>query len=154
MARLEWVILTERTIIEAQSNAASLLSIVETVTIPTPPPLPGAADGQNAPPFFVPFRFYVNQQWVRSKLDRNETVETRCLLLAPDKKSYATAFAIVSMEGKFVRNRVVGQIPGFPLKGEGEYSVLVQLRSGKRWRTVGKTQFVLVFGPAVATATH
>lgn len=136
MARLQWVILTERTIIEAQSNTVSLLSIVETVNLPPPP----AIELQPGQTFLVPFRFYVNQQWARSDVNRGERVSGRVLLTGPNKKPYARTDFEVNLDVA-LRGRVIGQVMGFPYLGEGEYPIVVQVRHGTRWRTVGGTQF-------------
>jgi hypothetical protein len=140
MARLEWVILTERTIIEEHTHNVSLQSIVETITIPPPPP----EMLQPPQPLTIPFRFYVNQQWARSKRNIEERVMGRVLLLGPNNKLYGQS----DFEVDLVRTgkaHVIGQVMAFPLLGEGDYPVRVQVRQGTHWRTVGETQFAVMF---------
>lgn len=140
MARLEWVILTERTIIEEHTHNVSLQSIVETITLPPPPEQLTKASQTIG----VPFRFYVNQQWTRSKPNIEERVFGRVLLLGPNGKPYGQSNFEVDLV-RTGRSHVIGQVMAFPLLGEGSYPVRVQVRHGTRWRTVGETQFAVVF---------
>jgi hypothetical protein len=150
MARLEWVILTERTIIEAQSGVVSLMSLVENINVEQPPgqPPPGVKVA-------VPFRFYVNQQWARSYADRGERIEGRLTLHGPNKKPYLVVPFEVDLE-KSQRTRLITGLVGFPALGQGEYPAVVQVRKGKRWQTVGKTQFMVTIkdGPTPPVATR
>lgn len=140
MSRLEWVIVTERTIVEAVTGVVSLQSIVETITVPPPPPEMLEKGSKAA----VPFRFFLNHQWVRSDVNRGERLDGRVVFLGPDKKPYFSMPFAINLEAT-ARARLITQTPGFPLLGEGEYAFLIQERRGKRWRTVGRTQFEVRF---------
>src|ERR1700723_95675 len=141
MARLDWVILCERAVIEAcPGSTISLVGLLESVAMPAPPP-EIAQQGQLVG---VPFRFYVVQQWVRAQAKISERVPARVVLKGPNKKQFGIAeFSVDLTAGP--KARVVSQLGGFPLAGAGIYKCLVQAKRGKDWRTLGETEFTVVF---------
>ncbi|HZF31784.1 MAG TPA: hypothetical protein VE907_21880 [Gammaproteobacteria bacterium] len=150
MARLEWVIITERTIVEAQTGSVSLQSIVETILLAPPTDEPQEMGKK----LLIPFRFYVNLQVVREDANRPERPQGRALLKGPDGKTYMEIALDVNLE-THVRARVIGLCMGFPFLGAGEYPIVIQFRSGSRWRTIGRTQFAVAFTPQPpATGVH
>jgi hypothetical protein len=143
MAKLDWVILCERAIIEAQSNTVSIISTVESVGLPSPPP----ELTQSGQQIGVPFRFYAVQQWARSKLSVAEETPGRIVLKGPDGKQYGQMDFIVDLT-KTPKARVISLALGFPLVGAGAYKCIVQVKSGKGWRALGETEFAVVFTPS------
>jgi hypothetical protein len=150
MAKLDWVILCERAIIEAQSNSVSIVSIVENVGLVSPPPgmtQPGQQIG-------VPFRFYAVQQWSRSKLSAAEETPGRIVLKGPDGKQYGQMDFIVDLT-KTPKARVISLAMGFPFLGAGAYKSIVQMKRGKGWRTMGESEFIVAVTPTPpAQTTH
>jgi hypothetical protein len=142
MAKVDWAILCERAIAEAQANTVSLVCILENITLAGVPP----ADLKNVG---VPFRFYVVQQWVRTKSQISEMVEGRVVLKSPDGKQLGHMDYQVDLR-KTPAARVISQIPAFPYAGVGVYKVQVQIKQGSTWRTLRETQFNLIAGPGVA----
>jgi hypothetical protein len=139
MAKLKWVILCEKALLEAGSNALSLISMIEEVKIHGEPP---PASGKNRP--MIPHRLAVVQFWVRSKEDTPETAEIRSRLIAPNGKVFATATQTVDLT---TANgiRVITNSPGFPWFGVGDYAVELQTQTdGGRWRTAGREKFSVV----------
>ena len=142
MAKVDWVILCERAVIEAPPGGTiSLAAILESVTMPAPPPEITEKKGQL---FGVPFRFYVVQQWLRAQPKISERVPARLMLKAPNGKEFGIAEFSVDLTAA-PKARVISQVGGFPLAGEGTYRCLVQAKRGKGWRTLRETEFNVVF---------
>lgn len=142
MAKVDWVLLCERAIIEARSNTISLVALMENLNIPAPPPeisKPGRLVG-------VPFRFYVVQQWLRSRATISERVPARLALKGPDNKQISITEFNVDLTAA-PKARVITQASGFTLAGEGIYRFLVQARQGSSWRTLREAELNVVFLP-------
>jgi hypothetical protein len=135
------VILCERAIIEEQSKALSLVCLVENITLPAPPP-ELKVDGKQ---IAVPFRFYVVQQWSRTKLAVKEAAEGRVLFKGPNGKQFGSVGFVIELR-KTPRARVISQSFGFPLVGAGAYKCIVQLKGSKNWRTLQEAEFNVIFG--------
>jgi hypothetical protein len=97
----------------------------------------------------VPFRFYVVQQWVRTKAQISEMFEGRMALKSPDGKLLGHMDYAVDLR-KTLAARVISQIPAFAYAGAGIYKVQIQIKRGSTWRTLRETQFTLLIGPGVA----
>lgn len=140
MAKVDWIILCERTIVEAApGNTISLVALLENVTTLAPPP-EITQDGK----FGVPFRFYVVQQWVRAKPKISERVPARLMLKAPNNKQFPVAEFSVDLTTA-PKARVISVLAGFPLAGAGIYKCLVQAKRGQSWRTLRETEFNVVY---------
>src|SRR5882724_7424759 len=113
MASVDWVILCERAIAEAQANTLSLVCILENITLAGAPP----ADLQNVG---VPFRFYVVQQWLRAKPQISEMVGARIALKSPGGKQIGHIDFAVDLR-RTPAARVISQIPAFAYAGIGVY---------------------------------
>jgi hypothetical protein len=147
MARVDWVILCERAVIESPpGNTVSLVGLLETVSMPAPP----AEITEKGQLVGVPFRFYVVQQWVRAQPKISERVPARVVLKGPNKKQFGIAEFSVDLTA-VPKARVVSQLGGFPLAGAGIYKCLVQAKRGKDWRTLGETEFTVAFLTDTAT---
>jgi len=142
MAKVDWVILCERAVAEAQTNTVSLVCILESITLAGAPPADVKGVG-------VPFRFFVVQQWLRTKVQISEMVEARLALKSPDGKMLGHIDYIVDLR-KTPAARVISQIPAFSFAGAGVYKVHIQAKYGSTWRALRETQFTLVVGPGVA----
>ena len=141
MAKVDWVILCERAVIEAPPGSTiSLVGLLETVTIPAPP----AEIAQKGQLLGVPFRFYVVQQWVRAQPKISERVPARILLKGPNKKQFPIAEFSVDLTAA-PKARVISLLGGFPFAGAGTYKCLVQAKRGKGWHTLGETEFNVAF---------
>jgi hypothetical protein len=141
VAKVDWVILCERAVIEAPPGGTiSLAAILESVTMPAPPP----EITQKGQLIGIPFRFYVVQQWVRAQPKISERAPARLLLKLPNGKEFGLAEFTVDLTAA-PKARVISQVSGFPLAGEGTYRCLVQVKRGKGWRTLRETEFNVVF---------
>lgn len=140
MAVFQWVILCERVIIEESAKTVSLISMIENINLPSPPP-ELFKDGKRP---LVPFRFYVVHQWARSKPKIGERIPGRVLLVSPSGEEFGTSEFVVDLIAT-PQARVIGQTIGFPLYGQGVYSCVVQAKVRTKWRKVGGTQFSVAF---------
>jgi hypothetical protein len=146
MAVFQWVILCERAVIEDGTKTISLVSILENIQLPTPPQ-ELTKPGQAVP--LVPLRFFVVQQWSRSKPRVGERVPGRVRLIGPKKEFSAQEF-VVDLTGS-ERARVISQTIGFPLQGPGLYKCVIEAKLKMKWKAVGGTEFSVVYvnaGPA------
>jgi hypothetical protein len=141
MAKLDWIILCERAMIEAQTNIVSITGIVENVVIGVPPSDMIPSDGKL---LAVPFKFYIVAQWTRSKLAVAEAAPGRFLFKGPDKKQHGHMDFIVDLTNT-PRARVISLSMGFPMAGAGDYTCVVQMKRGKAWHTAGSASFTVIF---------
>jgi hypothetical protein len=136
MAVLQWVIVCERVIIEEQVKAISIISILENIQLPAPPPMLASES-------LVPLRFYVVQQWRRSKPKIGERTPGRLRLTGP-KGQYGEQEFVVDLTGT-QQARVIGQAIGFPLQGPGVYQCVVETKARTKWTKVGGTHFTVTY---------
>ena len=148
MASFQWVILCERAVVEDGAKAVSLISILESIQLPKPPP----AIQKSKPPYaLVPLRFFVVHQWERSNPRTGERQAGRLRFLGPHGQ-FAIQDFVVDLTGSR-RARIIGQSIGFPLQGPGVYQCVVEARAKSRWRKVGSTDFTVVYAPE-SKVTH
>jgi hypothetical protein len=140
MARLHWVIVCERAILEEQARTVSLMSVVENIQIPRPP----KSAGPDGSPIFIPFRFYVVNQWGRANPKIGERLSSRIRLLAPSGKQYGSSEFLVDLVAA-PKARVICQAIGFPLEGAGTYRCVVEAKVRTKWRKAGDTEFSVTF---------
>jgi hypothetical protein len=145
MAVLQWAIVCERAIVEEQTNIVSLVSIVETINLPPPPP--DFAKNGSVP--LVPFRFFVVHQWARSNPRLGERIPGRLVLLGPNKQQFGVSEFVVDLTAT-PRARIIGQTIGFPLYGAGVYRCVVEAKVRTKWRKVGQAEFGVAFGAVSA----
>jgi hypothetical protein len=143
MAILQWVILCERAIIEETTRAVSMMSLVEDVTFPPPPDF-----AKQEKPLFIPYRFYVVQQWTRSKPKIGERVSGQVTMYGPKAQKFGESKFLVDLTGT-PRARIILQTFGFPLHGDGVYTCVVQALVRTKWRKVGQAEFRVVFADNV-----
>lgn len=143
MASFQWVILCERAVIEEGAKTISLISILENIQLPAPPP----TMQKSVPPYLlVPLRLFVVHQWARSNSKSGERQAGRLRFVGP-RGQFAVQDFVVDLTGS-QRARIIGQTIGFPLQGPGVYQCVVEAKSKSRWRKVGGTDFNLVYLPA------
>jgi hypothetical protein len=142
MASFQWVILCERAVIEEGAKTVSLISILENIQLPAPPP---AIQKSNPPYALVPLRFFVVHQWARSNPKSGERQAGRLKFLGPHGQ-FAVQDFVVDLTGS-QRARIIGQTIGFPLQGTGLYQVVVEAKTKSRWRRVGSTDFNVAYLP-------
>ena len=125
--------------IEEQSKTLSMISMLENLQLPGPPP--GLA--KRAQPLLIPQRFYVVQQWVRSKPKLGERAPGRVRMIGP-RAEFGTQEFVVDLTGT-QRARIIGQAIGFPLQGPGVYRCVVETKHRTKWKRVGATEFTVTY---------
>jgi len=143
VAKLDWAVLCEKAIIEAETRNLSLVSLLETVKGSRP------ADSRSelAKARLVPHRFSLVQQWSQSKGGKPEVQTVRSKFVAPNGKLLHVFETKVDLRNH-AHARTISGFPGFPFEGEGDYTFTIQARSGKAWRSVGKVSFSFQFSAA------
>lgn len=130
MAKLDWVIPCERSIVEERSNLLSLVGILEDVGIPS-----ALAESAGSRQPFIPHKFSIVQLWSRSDAGKPETLEARTKVFATNGKQIgAIAFKVDLINYK--RTRVISVVPGFVWTGPGELVIKVEMHKGNRWTQV------------------
>jgi hypothetical protein len=143
MAVLKWVILCDRTLVEADTRVLSVIGLLERINVNGPPPPPRSGKGKSAP--LIPHRFSIVQLWERSSPGKGETIRVRVTLSAPDGTSFGRSEQVIDLKSH-KRVRSIATVPGVPALGPGQYSVTVHAsKNGKVWRRVGQESFELVF---------
>jgi hypothetical protein len=143
VAKLDWVILCERAVVEAAPvNTVSLVALIENISILTPP----KEITKTGQIIGVPFRFYAVQQWSRGKAKKGERTSGRLVFKGPNGKEFGNTLFNVDLMA-VPRTRLVTQAMGFPLVGAGAYKCIVEVKRGKGWRALQETEFNVILLP-------
>lgn len=114
-----WIVPCRRAVVDAESNSASLLDIVEEIRMPRPP--------EGFPPrFAVPLELNVMGYWERDDADP-EGYEGRLLVIGPDGDTLGEGAAVLDFQGRN-RLRTRTNFVGFPISGEGRYLIRSEVR--------------------------
>lgn len=149
MARLKWVLLAQLATVDKQTNALSLASLLEELTVPAEveEPPPGKAIGLGPP-------FYLVMSWVRDNPEKPEKQIARMRIRGPaDGKELGSSEAEIDLTGTNTRARAILKIPFLPYRGHGPYQFEIQLKTGpgKSWRKAGEVTVLVKKAGAVAT---
>jgi hypothetical protein len=132
VAKLAWVVVSQRAIIDGPSNNLSLIDLLEEVTLP---PLPSGIDPKMIS--VIPLRLYVVGLWYRENLTKPETIDTRLVILAPNGKEVGNSAMRIDLR-QHARVRSLVQMAGMPFAGVGMYRFITKRRSGKRWQIINE----------------
>lgn len=149
MAKLSWLVICEKAIIDRQNGSLSMIGVIEHIRVPARL----SASQSGAETVLIPFRMSIVQLWSRSKAEIPETVHVRLQLKTPKGSTYGeTAMALDLSQHR--NARMVTETVGFPWAGEGTYVALVQASSdGRKWRAAGRQSFeVLLQSTATSDA--
>jgi hypothetical protein len=116
----------ERVIIEAGSNALSMISLLQTVhaTVQRDTPVEKAATG--------PIRWHVLVIWQRLPGDEAKVFTQKVSLFDPAGDLRMDALADIDLKKEFLRS--VGSMAAFPIGMEGEYTLAVSIKeNGGEW---------------------
>jgi hypothetical protein len=130
MARHVWSLLCEKTVIEAGTQALSILNVYEEVQAKVMVP-----DGTVvADDPLVPLPLTIVSAWERSNLNVEEERESvRVRIVDPHGKELGTHEQVFSMKGAHLRARVILSIAGLPVRVSGRYIFEILGRKGRRW---------------------
>ena len=133
-----WTVVALRAIVDAATNNASIVDVLEQLNLP---PLPAPKDPKKRQA--VPIRIAVMTLWRRSDPRLPESTNTRLALKGPSGKTLITIDSVLDMR-KHLRMRAISHLNGFPVDGSGTYRFELSIQTGRRWRHVN-TQYVEVF---------
>jgi len=135
MAEHIWSVLSEKAVIDSESNLVSLFDILEQIKLSGP----GPQKFKKGDSVLLPLRFTLTTLWVRSDSKKSEKVKTRIKIVAPDKKNLATQELEIDLI-KNKRGRGIINSKEFLFKGPGIYQFKVDLevKRGKKkiWKNV------------------
>jgi hypothetical protein len=142
MARLKWMLVCERTILEETTSVLSIISVIEQIKVTRPP----AEVLSRKKPAMVPYRFTTVQYWTRSDPKKPERFPTRVRLIGPNGKSFGMVEQVVDLS-THANARIITQCPGFPLISPGTITSEAQVlkEKTKSWRTVARYKVELQF---------
>lgn len=128
MARAIWSVLCERALIDARTRGLTLVDVTEEVAVEGPFPA-GDPVPLRAPLELVSF-------WSRSSAGQPERGLTRFFVLAPTGETLVTAKEMVVDLTDEPRAQTIAVIDGFPIRGAGVYSFIVefQLDGAAEWQ--------------------
>jgi hypothetical protein len=146
MARIVLAVFCQSAIVDGLTNNLSIFNQYDEVH-PSPPPEVQAKKGVP----MMAFQCALASVWERDREEISESVPMRIRLVGPQKKSLPITEGTVDLR-KSRRFRLVTNLPGLPVIGEGTYTFLFEVRLGNRWKRVGDTSlFVNYRAPALAT---
>ena len=151
--KVYWALLCERLITDVETNNASLIEIIEEISVPTSPPgivtrpnelpqhesqpqVPPESQPQ-VPPGSVPGRdekldsllsFWVVVLWARSDYDAPEKGQSRIRMVTPGGREWFSGEYEVDLT-QAPRARAAGRMVGFPSTSEGEHILKVEART-------------------------
>lgn len=145
MAEHVWSILCSSSIIDRETQAVSLLNIVEIFTITEPAAILNQALETKAA-FQVQMELW--SQWFRSDYATPETVTVRCSLVAPGEERLPPQSFLVSLEEAPTAHTKL-RISLFPFRGAGVYSWVIEKRVGDpdNWEVVARIPIELNVNP-------
>jgi hypothetical protein len=106
--------------VDVDTNSVSLFNLVERLTLPAPPP-----QSDQIP--FVPLPLTIVGEWIRTKSEPNEA-QLNVQILDPSgqpllKDQPPITFSFQS----HLRARARVNLPGFPIRGEGDYQIVLEI---------------------------
>lgn len=113
----------EKVILAQNSNAISLISILQDLTIGLP------ADTQVPEEIAAPFRWYGFVMWKKEAEDEGKSYVQELELCRPDGATIATGESLFRITGSF--HRATTEFLFFPVHQSGSYSLNLYLREDK-----------------------
>ena len=139
MPRLLWTIICQRAILSAQ-NTITLVDVLDEVQLPVAPPKELLAPRK--PRLMIPMKFAVVSLWERGGSREAGRTEARLRMLSPTGKKFVEARYVIELSAT-QRFRSLSEAAGVPYYGPGNYTMRVDVRSGKHWRHAGSASFAL-----------
>jgi hypothetical protein len=140
MAKLVWSVLCQQALIDRQTNNLSLINTIDEVHPARPQQeIPKVLNGKKVLPI-IPMTCSLVTLWERDRLTISESASVRASLVGPDGKTLLKIEAVIDLR-KSIRARVLANLPGLPVAGNGTYKFVLRLRSGVTWRRVGQLSY-------------
>jgi hypothetical protein len=144
MPKLILLAAAQRVIIDPEDNSASLIAMIEEITVPVPPS--GLIEDMTAAG--LPWALFA--LWQREPGDEETAYEQRVRLIAPDK---SVAFdQSLPFQMTKLRHRITFRGYGFPIRQEGVYTLEVSLRGAlDKDRVVAQGEYAITVKHQVET---
>ena len=123
MASLLTYLACERVSIEQETNAVSIMGVLETINVAVPqgaPPTP--------PKVFLPMRWAVYSLWQKEPRDTGEFSSQSILFAANGEKLLETPVANWGFKEAQFRHQVIDRIEGFPIWTPGRLQLTLMLK--------------------------
>lgn len=144
MARVVLAVFCQSAIIDSSTNNLSIINQFDEVH-PTPPPENFLREKNGVS--MMSFPSYLACVWERDKPEISEVVPLRIRLISPTKRVFSIAEATMDLR-KHRRARLLTQMPGFPVSGEGTYTFVYEIRRGNTWKRAAEVPLWLTFNEA------
>ena len=133
-----WTVLCSSMVTDRDTNAVSLLNIIESLVIHDTPRDEGR----------VPVRMTVATLWMRDDPDEGEKGFQRLRLVAPTGEVLGQWEIDIDLSD-FLRVRHKFEVRGFPASATGIYTFRVEKRESKqqRWKQVAEAPLQVIFAP-------
>jgi hypothetical protein len=143
MAKLNWVIFCERSVVDSSSNSLSVMNILEEVRAMQPPvDVIKAAAGR---PIGAPLSCAIVMNWERSQPNRPEGATSVMLRLVNPKGSTLLETQLPLDLRKSLRARLTATLSVLPADLEGTYRWRVLLQRKTRWVVEGEVNYAFSF---------
>jgi hypothetical protein len=156
VAKLVWAVFCQTAIVDRATNNVSVINQLDTLSMQRPPQSVGVvaknAAGRKVRTLAA-FPCTVVTVWERDKPTISESSELAVDFLGPKREPVGTFRASVDLR-KTRRARLMANVPGIPLVGEGTYRFVLKCRHGVKWRRVGELTFQLSYTDAPPQRTH
>ena len=141
MVKHIWSVLCQSSTIDQDDNSLSLSNVLDTINIKL------KDKRRKLVKFAIPLNFEVVSLLSKSDLKSEEKVQIKVAILnaAMDKLGDFRASVVIPADKKRMRSRI--KMSGLPIKGEGDYVVLVGMKTekDKEFRNIAELPFEVKF---------
>lgn len=142
MAKVVFVAFCQAAVIDSMTNNLSIINQFDELH-PSPPP---ALQKKKGVPVAA-LQCALASVWEREKPEISETLPVRIRLIGPNKASIPIVDTHINLK-RTRRARLITNLPGLPIVGEGTYMFVYEVRFGTRWKRAGDVSFLVTYNTA------
>lgn len=142
MAKTVWAVFCQSVIIDGSTNNVSIINQLDQLQTAPPPEMPNK---KGVP--LMAFQCALVCVWERDRPEISETVPIRIRLIGPDKKSLPIGVGTIDLR-KNLRSRLITNLPGLPVVGEGRYTFVYEIQLGSRWKRAADVSVLILYQKA------
>jgi hypothetical protein len=120
---LIWSLICERAVVDQNSNAISLINVLEALKVSRPQ----KSSEEKGSGIVIPIVFYIVSFWLVDERSRHEEREIKIEIWGPTKKIKEFSNDFIAPD-KIKRVRLCMVMNGLPIDGEGEYRFKIFIR--------------------------
>lgn len=141
MVKHIWSVLCQNSTIDQDNNSLSINSVLDTINIRL------KDEKQKAVKFVIPLNFEVVSLLSKSGSQNEEKIQMKIIILNSDMDQLGDFIAPVMIPSNKRRMRSRIKMSGLPIKGEGNYVVLVNMKTekDKEFKNVAELPFEVKF---------